>query len=167
MHTASWRTAYAGILPADYLAGQVEADHANSWRALLADRVTAGMFVAEADARVVGFAYLRPVGARILLDNLHAHPGARGQGIGSRLVEAGLGWAGESFPDREVYLEVLTANTAAIGFYESRGWQRTASGTVRFPDGTTVAEFEYTWRGVAPRTLIAAPDTNVTDPELR
>ncbi len=147
LHTASWRIAYAGIFPDEYLDGPVDADHSTRWRTLLSEPVTAGVFVAEKDSTVVGFAYFRPTeDGRVLLDNLHAHPDAHGVGIGTGLIESGLSWSAATYPDRPVYLEVLTANTPAIKFYESRGWHRTGSGTVTFEAGFTVPEYEYTWQ---------------------
>ncbi|WP_067457637.1 GNAT family N-acetyltransferase [Nocardia alba] len=147
LHTASWRIAYAGIFPDDYLAGPVDADHATRWRTLMTEPVTPGLFVAEHDADLVGFAYFRPTDdGRVLLDNLHAHPAAHGRGIGTGLIDAGLSWSAATYPDRPIYLEVLAANAPAIAFYEHRGWHRTSSGTVTFDAGFTVPEYEYTWR---------------------
>ena len=151
LHAASWRVAYAGMLPAEYLAGPMPADLAARWRTILVDALTPGLLVAEDDGELVGFVYLRPMpDGRVLLDNLHARPGMLGRGIGTALIEAGLAWSAREFPDRPVYLEVLRANTAAIAFYEHRGWQRTDAGIARFDAGFAVPEYEYTWRQVAP-----------------
>lgn len=145
LHAASWRSAYAGIMPDRYLSGSMEDDRKTLWSTLLTAAVEPGLFLAEDGSEIVGFIYLRPVGGRVLLDNLHTKPGRHGRGIGSRLIDAGLAWAAASFPGYPVYLEVLRDNTPAIAFYERRGWRRTATGTARFDAGFTLPEYEYTW----------------------
>ncbi|MEV6386522.1 GNAT family N-acetyltransferase [Nocardia xishanensis] len=146
LHTASWRTAYAGIMPDDYLAGPLDADRSTLWRRRLTDAVTPGLFVAEDATTLLGFVYLLPTDdGRVLLDNLHAQPGSLGRGIGSRLFERGLTWAATEFPGRPVYLEVLRDNVAAIAFYERRGGRRTDARMGRFDAGFELPEYEYTW----------------------
>ncbi|MEV6278681.1 GNAT family N-acetyltransferase [Nocardia sp. NPDC051832] len=147
LHAASWRSAYAGIMPDEYLDGPLEADRKALWDNRLRETVEPGLFVAEDDAHLTGFIYLRPIDDRVLLDNLHARPGRRGRGIGTRLIDAGLAWAATTYPGRPVYLEVLRDNTSAIAFYERRGWRRTASGDARFEAGFVLPEYEYTWMG--------------------
>ncbi|MET9217061.1 MULTISPECIES: GNAT family N-acetyltransferase [unclassified Nocardia] len=151
LHAASWRVAYAGILPAAYLAGPMPADLAARWRSILVDARTPGFLVAEGDGELLGFVYLRPMpDGRVLLDNLHARPGRLGRGIGTGLIESGLAWSLREYPDRPVYLEVLRENSAAIAFYEHRGWRRTDARIGHFDAGFAVPEYEYTWTaGVA------------------
>ncbi|TQM32373.1 GNAT family N-acetyltransferase [Nocardia bhagyanarayanae] len=146
LHAASWRSAYAGIMPDDYLSGPLEADRAALWRERLTGAVTPGLFVAEDAATLLGFVYLVPTAdGRVLLDNLHARPERRGNGIGGSLLERGLGWAAAEIPGRPVYLEVLRDNTAAISFYERRGGRRTDARIGQFEAGFELPEYEYTW----------------------
>ncbi|MCZ4548268.1 GNAT family N-acetyltransferase [Rhodococcus qingshengii] len=149
LHTASWRSAYAGIMPDEYLSGPMQNDHESNWIARLVDAVSPGLFVAEDGSRIVGFVYLQPTNdGRVLLDNLHAAPDRRGRGIGSQLIDKGLTWAATTFPGTPVFLEVLRDNTAAVAFYEHLGWKQTNTGTAHFPAGFSLAEYEYTWKPV-------------------
>ncbi len=147
LHAASWRTAYAGIMPKSFLNGALLADRLTVWRGRLdADPSASGLFVAEENGELLGFVYSTPTpDGRVLLDNLHAAPGRTRSGIGTRLLRHALEWAAIKFPGRAVYLEVLQANTAAIAFYERRGGRRTDARTARFEQGFELPEFEYTW----------------------
>ncbi|AQZ71277.1 hypothetical protein BKM31_51595 [[Actinomadura] parvosata subsp. kistnae] len=60
-------------------------------------------------------------------------------------MRRGLAWAADEHPGKEVYLEVLRANTRAIAFYERHGARRTDERMCRFPQGFELAELEYAW----------------------
>lgn len=148
LHVASWRSAFAGIMPDDFLNGPVNGDRLALWQERLTSPVRgSGLFVAhDGDGALVGFVYLLPApGGRILLDNLHVRPGSTGSGIGTRLLRHGLTWAAGEHPGREIYLEVLRANTRAIAFYERHGAHRTDERMARFPQGFELPHFEYAW----------------------
>ncbi|MGW0395624.1 N-acetyltransferase family protein [Streptomyces sp. NPDC003042] len=147
LHAESWRTAYVGIMPSGFLGGPVFEDRLALWHGrLLEPQLAAGLFVAVDGGEMDGFVYLvpRPDG-RLLLDNLHARPGCTGSGIGGRLLRHALAWAAAEHPGRDVYLEVLRANTRAIGFYERHGAVRTDERLCRFEQGFELPELEYTW----------------------
>ncbi|MEV0292766.1 GNAT family N-acetyltransferase [Nocardia sp. NPDC050710] len=147
LHTASWRSAYAGIMPDSFLNGPLSADRLALWQQRLADNPSAaGLFVAECGPELVGFVYLipRPDG-RILLDNLHALPGRTRSGVGTLLFRRALRWAATEYPGCAVYLEVLQENKPAIAFYERHGGRRTDARLGRFEQGFELPEFEYTW----------------------
>ncbi|GAB2571367.1 hypothetical protein GCM10027168_00070 [Streptomyces capparidis] len=170
LHTESWRTAYAGIMPDGFLSGPLYEDRLRLWRGRTERPVPgAALFTAAApDAEggeLRGFAYLvpRPDG-RVLLDNLHARPGRTGSGIGTRLLRHALSWAAAAHPGRDVFLEVLRANARAVAFYERHGARRTDERICRFEglgegsdegsDGAfELAEYEYTW----PAEALTAP----------
>ena len=59
VHVDTWRTAYAGILPDDFLAGLDYANSEANWsQALTADRPDTNMVVAETEeGEIVGFAF--------------------------------------------------------------------------------------------------------------
>ncbi|MVU78446.1 GNAT family N-acetyltransferase [Nocardia sp. ET3-3] len=147
LHTASWRTAYAHIMPGWYLNGSLADDHRNLWRTRLAAEVPAGsLFIAESDGEMRGFVYLaaQPDG-RVLIDNLHVQPDHKGGGIGGQLLHFGFEWAGAEYPGHSVYLEVLQDNTAAIGFYKRHGGQPGEARIAHFSAGFDVYDLEITW----------------------
>ncbi|KPC81125.1 MULTISPECIES: GNAT family N-acetyltransferase [Streptomyces] len=152
LHAESWRTAYTGIMPTDFLTGPLLEDRLELWTGRLdAPLPGTALFVMEAADGIDGFAYLMPrPDGRILLDNLHARPGRTGSGIGGRLLAHALAWAADEYPDRAVYLEVLRANTHAVAFYERHGALRTDERICRFDQGFELPELEYTWPIASP-----------------
>ncbi|WP_170844955.1 GNAT family N-acetyltransferase [Chitinasiproducens palmae] len=145
MHTASWRSAYRGILPDAYLDGNLEAERLQDWAYKLPALVNGDglALIAEIDGEPLGLACAMNADAdgSVLLDQLHVLPAAKGRGLGSALIDAVENWARASDAD-SMHLLVLSQNAAAIGFYESRGWRR--SGMVKAPlGGIIVAAFRY------------------------
>ncbi|GAA1971049.1 GNAT family N-acetyltransferase [Kitasatospora viridis] len=161
LHAASWRTAYAGIVPAAALGDGLAGERRELWELRLAVEYPAGaepeLLLAEdgdadadgegdGDAELVGFGYLVPQpDGRVLLDNLHVRPGLTGAGTGGALLAAARRWTAEQHPGEPLYLEVLQANRRAVAFYERAGGRRTRSGTAEFPGGGEQPEYEYTW----------------------
>ncbi|MER5351815.1 GNAT family N-acetyltransferase [Kitasatospora sp. NPDC002551] len=151
LHAASWRTAYAGIVPDDALGDGLAAERREIWELRLAvdyggPETTPELLIAERDGEVVGFAYLVPHwDGRVLLDNLHVRPGLTGGGIGRDLLAAARAHTAHRHPGTDLYLEVLQANTRAVAFYEREGAHRTAVREGVFPGGHTLPEYEYTW----------------------
>lgn len=155
LHTESWRTAYAGIMPESYLEGPLSATHRELWRARAESEVYLNggdppcLLVAEDEAGVSAFAYLVPErDGRVLLDNLHVRPTLKRSGLGRRLVDRGLGWAAEHHPGKTVYLEVLRDNAAARAFYERMGGRPGRAFVERFNAGFELDVVEYTWSPV-------------------
>jgi len=151
LHAESWRTAYAGIVPADALGDGLAGERLVLWEIrLTADygppANTPTLLIAEdPDGETVGFAYLVPEpDGRVLLDNLHVRPGRTGGGIGRLLLHAALDHA--TGPLR---LEVLRDNTRAVAFYEREGGVRTDERVAEFPGGFPLPEYEYSWPGPA------------------
>ncbi|ELP62361.1 acetyltransferase, GNAT family, partial [Streptomyces turgidiscabies Car8] len=153
LHTASWRSAYAALMPAAYLDGPLAAEHLAKWRArtkaLSDDRC---LLLAEHDGELRGFIHLDTAAdGRVHVDNLHARPDHVGTGVGRALLHQGFAWAARHRPGRDVYLEVLHGNARAISFYERAGGLRTAERPLRTAAGFTLAEIEYTWPAAAVR----------------
>lgn len=134
VHVASWQWGYAGLMPADVLAGLSIADRTASWRDRLSDpQAVRATFVAENDNRVVDFAAVGPgrddVGGPGVgeLYAVYVLAEVAGAGAGHALHDTGLGWlADQRFPLARLW--VLTANDRARAFYRRQGW---------WPDGET------------------------------
>ena len=60
VHIDSWRSTYAGIVPADHLAGLDYDEREARWHRILADRRQNAFVAGDADGRIVGFASRRP-----------------------------------------------------------------------------------------------------------
>ncbi len=91
LHVASWRVAYRGILPDDYLDGSAAAAEADArwvenFRTVGRDDI---LMVADGDAGLLGLIAVwagREAGFDTYIDNLHVRPHLRGQRIGARLL---------------------------------------------------------------------------------
>ena len=147
IHVATWRDAYAGLLPEEFLAGLDAGQWAERWHARLAAPAE-GVFtqVFEADGRLQGFASGGPSrdefrGGEVY--TVYVDPGCQGRGAGSRLLAAATRLlAGAGFADASLW--VLSGNHPARGFYEAQGWQRDGAGHVWAPSGgVSVPELRY------------------------
>lgn len=132
-HGRAWRVAYEDILPADTLADvtvEPTAGDVDQWMDGLTENRD-GVLVAV-DGGVLGFIDMRwgdtetkPfVGAgEADLKAIYVHPDHWGDGVGSALLERGLGL----LPDdtTAVRLDVFADNDRARGFYESHGFEQT------------------------------------------
>lgn len=132
VNAAAWRAAYdflpESALPApDY---HPDPDRVAEFHEQVQQR-SAPVFVATRDGRVRGFVELRwgpdetegfvdPTDAE--LKALYVHPDDWGDGIGSRLVEAGLFAVPPTYG--RLSLQTFRANEAAREFYERRGFAR-------------------------------------------
>jgi ribosomal protein S18 acetylase RimI-like enzyme len=154
VHVATWRDAYAGLLPDDLLAGLDAGQWAERWRERLAEPA-AGVFalVFDLDGQVRGFVSGGPdrdgrPGGEVFA--IYVDPDCQRRGAGRRLLGAAVrrlaeaGFTGAS-------LWVLAGNHPSRGFYESQGWH--ADGTekpwVLDDTGRSVAVVRYV-RGLAP-----------------
>ena len=126
VHVQVWREAYAGIMPADYLAGLDPG--LERWRGLLSDP-SRTVLVGTADAAVVGFVTTGPSRddppvpsfELYAINVLAAH---HGTGLAQSLFEAALSPADGA----AVSLWVATENGRALAFYARYGF---------VPDGRT------------------------------
>jgi ribosomal protein S18 acetylase RimI-like enzyme len=125
----TWADTYEGVIPEDVQ--QRFLGHAYSEGSLVR-RMEAGVFlVAVEDGEVVGFADLSPApeepGA-VELVAIYVLPGLQGRGVGTRLLQTGLG---RRPPAKKVTAEVERENLAARRFYEARGFAQTSRRTQR------------------------------------
>ena len=125
IHVAAWRSAYAGLMPAAYLANIDEQHQAERWgRGIERDP---RVLVSELAGEVIGFARwgdsrdadAPPATGELIAINLH--PNAWRLGAGSVLMAEALARL-RAAGFREVTLWVVHGNTRARGFYEARGW---------------------------------------------
>ena len=149
MHAESWRTSYAGILPAAVVASESANKSEEGWHRRLARSGGANaVFAAEADGQLVGFASCGPgrdplgplegeVYALYLLQEFQR------RGLGRAL----LAECARHFVRQGVfgfYLWVLTANRARL-FYEAVGGEPVAEKDETL-GGHAFGEIAYAWR---------------------
>jgi GNAT superfamily N-acetyltransferase len=134
VHVQSWRTTYAGIVPAEYLATLDEAERVVLWRDWLTRDIQ--VYIADLDGEIVGFisggAIREPVQAYDAeLYAIYLLEQAQRQGIGTALLKElaksllGQGFTGmivwvlEKNPSKQFYVrssaEVVTTKDIQIG----------------------------------------------------
>jgi ribosomal protein S18 acetylase RimI-like enzyme len=154
MHIASWREAYAGILPEKMLSSLSVTARAEAWERILRESRTERstvVFLAEHDRRIFGFgscgaqraANLQEQGYDGEVSGVYVLRAFQKQGVGTGLF-------GEMSRDlirrgfKAAALWVLRDNSAGRHFYERYGGQVIAEREdVR--DGAVLAELAYGW----------------------
>jgi L-amino acid N-acyltransferase YncA len=133
IQVATWRYAYAALLPLAVLDGLSPADAQAAWAAAVASPPTPRhhVLVAEELRRLVGFAALAPVDeanagdpapdATVVIDPLLVEPRFGRRGHGSRLLAAAVHYAREDGMTRAV-VWVPEADRASCSFFTSAGW---------------------------------------------
>ncbi len=131
VHVRSWKSAYPGLIPQEYLDGLGPEDRLRSWKQVLEDTAwpRAGVLVLVDAGDVVGFSHLCPTrdddrdpATTAEITSIYLAPQAWGGGNGlalitlsiEQLVEAGYLTA---------TLWALDTNTRARRFYEIGGWR--------------------------------------------
>jgi len=117
IHVDSWKDSYSDVLPAEFLAGQIDRDLAQHWSEFRIQNEDI-VLVAEEDS-LVGFV---TVWCRLIpfIDNLHVRPSHRSKKLGSTLIKA----AAKELINKghkTAYLWVFESNEKAIRFYERLG----------------------------------------------
>ncbi|WP_329002676.1 GNAT family N-acetyltransferase [Kribbella sp. NBC_00709] len=130
---ASWRGAFTGLVPQDFLDAMDPAAIAASW----ADSIAAGrsrLYVAALGEQVIGYAGVGPERDATAppgtgeLYALFVHPSYWGTGAGRALADAACAdLRNAGFVD--VWLWVLEANTRARRFYSAYGFTETGDRT--------------------------------------
>jgi GNAT superfamily N-acetyltransferase len=150
LHLASYRVAYQGLLPAEFLSGLSAADRERRWRASLADprRCT---LIAQDDgwpAALTGFAEVGPsrdddagAGTGELM-TLHVTQSRWRQGAGRLLLDAAVATLAAS-SCQSATLWVLTGNSRARAFYEAMGWHHDGTARQLLIRGVEIAEVRY------------------------
>ena len=160
VHVDSWRTTYAGIAPAEYLAGLSYRDRESVWNGILStERPAGGNFVAETEGGdVIGFATCGPEreGNKTYRGELYAIyllEEYQRIGLGRRLVSAvAQRLLADGFSS--MLLWVLEDNHSARRFYESLGGEQVGQKTIAI-GGAELVEVSYGWRDIS---ILAADD---------
>ena len=150
LHVASWREAYAGIVPQSILDTVDIADRIARWQGYLAgDGMTC---LAEVDGAAAGFIRVGAL-AEPMVDGADGHIFAlyvlrrhHRQGIGRRL----LGMAARDWLKRggtALSVGVLTGNAPALAFYQGVGASFALADTYRW-DGHELPESIYVFRSL-------------------
>ncbi|MFT3875548.1 MAG: GNAT family N-acetyltransferase [Propioniciclava sp.] len=92
-----------------------------SWAEQLANDQGRVLTARDPRGELCGVATFRCVAETADLDRIVVAPGLRGQGIGGRLLDAGLTWA-DAAGAEQVMLEVDAGNAPAIALYQGRGF---------------------------------------------
>lgn len=150
VHVASWQSAYAELLPADYLAGLDPQVRARRWESVLGnaeDTGTAGhVLVAEQGGRTLGFASFglsadedADPGTHELYA-MYLEPRAWGKGVARELMRTVLGTVP---PGAVMTLWVLAGNERAKHFYRRHGFQPDGIERIDEIGGVPVTELRY------------------------
>src|SRR6476646_6071331 len=128
IHIASWRSAYAALFPAEYLASLSVPEREEKWRAIL-EAGASRTLVARREGQTVGFISFgrcrdpEADPARGEISALYVAPDAWSTGAGWRLWEAArVHMLHAGFAD--VSLWVLSGNARGLRFYETVGFRR-------------------------------------------
>jgi len=125
VHIASWRGAYAGIVPDAYLASLDVERRSELWLKSLSEGV-AHTWIASDRGRTLGFATLGPArdedaeAGDLELYAIYLDPEAWGRGVARDLMRTVLG---EVRPGVPVSLWVIADNDRARHFYRRHGFQ--------------------------------------------
>lgn len=149
LQVASWRAAYAGIIPADYLAAMSAAEREQRHLARVLDpEPRAAYLLAERGGQVLGMTNVGPARDDDLdpadvgeIRAMYVDPVAWATGVGAALMRAGLEHL-RSHGARAVSLWVLEDNARARAFYER--WDFVPDGARQLIElGRPVAEVRY------------------------
>jgi ribosomal protein S18 acetylase RimI-like enzyme len=122
---ATWRSAYSGIVPEQFLSSMSVAAHERSWRGHIG-HPHSPLFVATRAAECIGFCHVTPArdpdlegGAEVVA--IYVAPQCQRQGAGGLLMSSALGFAASSCYE-SLSLWVLALNRAGRSFYERAGF---------------------------------------------
>jgi GNAT superfamily N-acetyltransferase len=155
----SYQTAYAGILPQEYLAHFTYAEQEQDWRDLLSSQPQDIVYVAEDAGEIIGYALGRATQSEIPpydseLVALHIRRSHQHKGSGRQLVAA----IAEQLRQRgcsSLMLWVLATNPAR-SFYERLGGQLIGERCINLGEDVTAVEVAYGWPDI--QSLCAATE---------
>lgn len=140
VHITSWQRAYDGIFPDEFLSGLDRGAREKWWR----DQLDGGARVPVTGNPAAGFCFVGDADDEGWGEvfAIYVHPDHWGEGMGYRLLEAGLGQLRDMGHERAL-LWVLSDNHRARRFYERQGWRVGKPIRVEEIGGTQVTEIRY------------------------
>ena len=147
IHCRGWETAYADLIPAEYLA-QRRAQRPQRWRDILSGGGKGDTFVSVLDGDVVGFMSVGPPFDESLDDtfyevySIYLHPDVYRQGIGRALMEHAHDLASEK-GKTAMALYVFEDNAPSRRFYEACGYRPDGAGEVSEYGGRQLKTLRY------------------------
>ena len=136
VHEASWKNAYAGLVPYAALARMINRRDVKWWANAI--RKSTLILVVEMDNEIVGYATLGPNRVSTFpfegeVYEIYLRPEYQGVGLGSKLfADAVNELKRRSY--KGVVVWVLSDNDPAITFYENAGGRAIANGSEHFDD---------------------------------
>lgn len=148
IHIESWRSAYANVLPPDFLNTEIVPSFEKHWGSVEVQNDDV-VLVAE-EKEIIGFiaVWCRPIP---FIDNLHVKPSHRSHHVGTALMKA----AAETLlmkGHRTAYLWVFQSNEKAISFYEKLGGVKKES-TMKDIFGKNVLSKKIEWDDLSTITM--------------
>ena len=141
IHILSRATTYRDQLPDHYLEVVMPLETCTFWPQRMTDIAASDgiVFIAENQEGPIGFICVEypDANSSANIDNLHVLPANKGQGAGSLLLAQAQAWA-RTKGARQLHLQVLDSNEAAIRFYESKGWQFAVEQPARIGDSAVI-----------------------------
>lgn len=147
IHVRSWRVAYAGLLPQEYLAQMRPEDRAEKYDFAAADPGSPKTILATEGDTILGFATTAPSRDSDLASHgelyaLYVDPDHWGRGVGGMLLtEAQRGLLDQGFTGALLWM--LAGNHRADRFYRRNHWLPDGSSRRETMWGVTVDEIRY------------------------
>lgn len=150
LHADSWRRTYRGMMPDEFLDGDVVSDRMQVWHGrLTACRSDQFVFLAEEGGRLAGFvcAFSNEDSTwGSYIDNLHVNHESRRRKAGAALMAHAAKWLNDRHPHAGVYLWVMEANAPARRFYERLGASNAGVVEKQDPAGGSAPNCRYVWK---------------------
>jgi len=149
IHVETWKDAYKGLIPNDYLQSLSVADKAKKWHEMLSDENDQTIYlVGLLNDEISGWASLCKCRDEDTKENwgelggIYIHPSAQNKGLGSILMKEGLSIL-KNDGYTQATLWVLTTNISTREFYEAKGWRLEGKTKIDPRDGFELHEIRY------------------------
>lgn len=151
VHVSSWREAYRGLLPAEYLARLNFRKKIDAWQSVILNTNKFHVYVAEDRVGVIGFATFEA--ARDInwegfgeVSSIYLLQRFKGRGVGKALLKSGM----QDLMRRgfsKAYCWVLEGNPT-IQFYEHCGAENSGMSKDDEIGGQKIKELAYVWKSL-------------------